>query len=104
MPCEHSLSLLRAPRALQEPTFQLLTTDEVKKPFSQPLPLDSAQQQLSSIPLAMFYPGMLAFVALSANVGMAIGSAVPGERPGAAWRAAEGAGACVGSCKSNPQL
>lgn len=49
------------------------------KPFPYPLPMDPAQQTLSSIPLALFYPLILAGIAGVAQLGMLAGRALPGE-------------------------
>ena len=50
------------------------------KPFPYHLPMDSAQQSLSNIPLALFYPALLAFIGGSGFLGSLFGRALPGKR------------------------
>lgn len=67
-------------------------------PFPSPVPMDPAQQTLSSIPLLLFYPGLLAAVAGSAFLGNVIGQAAPvapRERPLTGYAAAALAGAAA---------
>lgn len=49
------------------------------KPFPYPLPMDPAQQTLSSIPLALFYPLILAGIAGVAQLGLLAGRSLPGK-------------------------
>lgn len=67
-------------------------------PFPQIIPMDPGQQTLSSIPLLLFYPGLLAFVAAAGFIGNVVGQAAPvsrRERPLAGYAAAVVTGAAA---------
>lgn len=60
----------------------MLTTEdeESNKPFPYPLPLDPNTRMLASIPLPLFYPGVLALAAVAGLVGSTAGKGLPGEQ------------------------
>jgi hypothetical protein len=60
---------------------QVLTTEDEEsgKPFPYPLPLDPNTRTLASIPLPLFYPGVLALAALAGLGGSTVGKGLPGE-------------------------
>jgi len=66
------------------PCPQVLTTEdeESNKPFPYPLPLDSNTRTLASIPLPLFYPGVLALAAVAGLAGSTVGKGLPGESGG----------------------
>lgn len=59
--------------------LQVPTTEESTKPFPYPLPLDPNTKTLASIPLALFYPGVLALAAAAGMMGNTVGRGLPGE-------------------------
>jgi hypothetical protein len=61
-----------------------LTTEdeEAGRPFPFPLPLDPNTRTLASIPLVLFYPGVLALAAAAGLAGSTVGRGLPGERAG----------------------
>lgn len=63
-----------------QPTFSIEEEEEPNtKAFPYPLPKDSAQQVLSSIPLFLLYPGFLAAIGGAGFAGSVLGRAAPGE-------------------------
>uniref|UniRef100_A0A383VE54 Uncharacterized protein n=1 Tax=Tetradesmus obliquus TaxID=3088 RepID=A0A383VE54_TETOB len=58
-------------------TFEVPTTEESTKPFPYPLPLDPNTKTLASIPLALFYPGVLALAAAAGMMGNTVGRGLP---------------------------
>lgn len=60
---------------------QALTTadEESTKPFPYALPLDPNTRTLASIPLPLFYPGVLALAAVAGLLGSTAGKGLPGE-------------------------
>lgn len=65
------------------PLAQRLSSDDLPGPnaaFPYPLPMDPAQSSLSNMPLAVFYPAMLAFVGVAGLLGAGVGRALPGGR------------------------
>lgn len=48
------------------------------KAFPYHLPMEATQKSLAGIPLAMFYPALLAFVGASGFIGSIVGRAMPG--------------------------
>jgi hypothetical protein len=59
--------------------LQIPTTEESTKPFPYPLPLDPNTKTLASIPLALFYPGVVALAAAAGMIGSTVGKGLPGE-------------------------
>jgi hypothetical protein len=61
----------------------VLTTEdeESTKPFPYALPLDPNTRTLASIPLPLFYPGVLALAAAAGLLGSTVGKGLPGEMP-----------------------
>jgi hypothetical protein len=59
--------------------LQIPTTEESTKPFPYPLPLDPNTKTLASIPLALFYPGVVALAAAAGMFGNTVGRGLPGE-------------------------
>lgn len=59
---------------------QVLTTEdeESNRPFPYPLPLDGNTRTLASIPLPLFYPGVLALAAVAGLAGSTVGKGLPG--------------------------
>jgi hypothetical protein len=60
-------------------SMQIPTTEESTKPFPYPLPLDPNTKTLASIPLALFYPGVLVLAAAAGVMGSTVGKGFPGE-------------------------
>ncbi|EFJ41589.1 hypothetical protein VOLCADRAFT_98450 [Volvox carteri f. nagariensis] len=60
-----------------EETFTIESEEPNTKAFPYPLPKDSGQQLLSSIPLMLLYPGFLAAVAAAGYGGSLLGRAAP---------------------------
>lgn len=52
---------------------------DYSRPFPAEVPMDANTKMLSSIPLALYYPAVLALAAAGGFVGSAIGRGVPGE-------------------------
>lgn len=63
---------------------------DYSRPFPAEVPMDANTKMLSSIPLALYYPAVLALAAAGGFVGSAIGRGVPGE-----WLAGVAAGSLV---------
>lgn len=62
---------------MQETSSPTQQEDE-NKPFPYYLPMDPMQQTLSSIPLVLFYPAILASIGGAGFVGLNVGRALPG--------------------------
>lgn len=58
---------------------QIPTTEESNKPFPYHLPLDPNTRTLASIPLPLFYPGVLALAAVAGLAGSTVGRGLPGN-------------------------
>lgn len=63
---------------MQEVVEVPTTEDASSKPFPYPLPLDPNTRALASIPLALFYPGVLALAAAAGFTGSTVGKGLPG--------------------------
>ncbi|KAF6255592.1 hypothetical protein COO60DRAFT_1641425 [Scenedesmus sp. NREL 46B-D3] len=58
-------------------TFEIPTTEESTKPFPYPLPMEPNTKALASIPLALFYPGVVALAAAAGMLGSNVGKGLP---------------------------
>ncbi|GLC39997.1 hypothetical protein PLESTB_000120100 [Pleodorina starrii] len=78
-----TLRPLYAAAPVEEAQFEATTLFEAEEPntkaFPYPLPKDSGQQFLSSIPLLLLYPGFLAAIGAAGFTGSLVGRAAPVE-------------------------
>ncbi|KAF8060559.1 SULTR2 [Scenedesmus sp. PABB004] len=57
--------------------LEIPTTEESTKPFPYELPLDPNTKALASVPLPLFYPGVLALAAVAGLAGATVGRGLP---------------------------
>jgi hypothetical protein len=63
---------------LMQETSSSTQQEDENRPFPYYLPMDPMQQTLSSIPLVLFYPAILACIGGAGFAGLTVGRALPG--------------------------